>query len=105
MPYSDAYFTVPKPDPREEFLREGSPRVLGNGWVEFVTSKYATLERRTRVLIHRDNISSVDEGYDIERCDEREWCMVHLKNSKNYYVKATYDEMKKLLTSRKGGTE
>lgn len=93
----DAYFTPPNPDPREEFLRRGSPRALGNGWVEFVKSDYATLQKRTRVLIHCNDISSVDEGYDIERCDEREWCAVHLKDGNHYYVKATYDEMKKLL--------
>lgn len=56
-------------------------------------------------MIHCDDISSVDEGYDIKRCDEREWCTVNLKNGNHYYVKATYDEMKKLLTSRGGKTK
>ena len=104
-PYEDAYFLPPKPAklvPREEFLQKGIPRALGNGWVEFVRSDYATLERRARSLVHCDDISSVDEGYDIERYNERGWCTVHLKNSNKYYVKATYDEMKELLTSRKG---
>lgn len=100
----DTYFATSKLDPRKEFLRKGSPRVLGNGWVEFVMCKYS-LEKRTRVLIHCNDIVSVDEGYDIKRCDEREWCVVHLKNGNHYYVKATYDEMKKLLTRRKGKTK
>ncbi len=97
MPYSDAYFLPPKPDPRKEFLQKGSPRAIDNGWVEFVVSDYATLERRTRVLIHCEDISSVDEGYDIERRNVYDWCTVHLKNGNHYHVKATYDEMKKLL--------
>ena len=107
-PYEDAYFLPPKPakpDPRKEFREKGSPRARGNGWVEFVKSDYATLVKRTRALIHCDDISSVDEGYDIQRWDEREWCVVHLKNGNHYFVKATYDEMKKLLTSRKGKTK
>ena len=103
-PY-DTYFTPPNPDPRKEFLRRGSPRALGNGWVEFVISEYATREKRTRCLIHCEDISSVDEGYDIETRDDREWCLVHLKNGHHYYVKATYDEMKKLLTSREGAAK
>lgn len=103
-PY-DTYFTPPNPDPREEFLRRGSPRVLGKGWVEFVKSYDAAREKRARVLIHCDDISSVDEGYDIERREEHDWCAVHLKDGNHYYVKATYDEMKKLLTSRKGKTK
>lgn len=99
-PYSTAFFLPPKPaqpDPRKEFLRKGSPRAIGNGWYEFVISDYATLEKRTRCLIHCEDISSVDEGYDIERRNEYDWCEVHLKNGQHYYVKATYDELKNLL--------
>lgn len=100
MGFSDGYFLPPKPDPRKEALKSGSPRKLGNGWVEFVTSRYATRERRTRVLIDLKDLSSVDEDYEPEKWNGRDWCEIHLKNGKSYTVKATYDEMRGLLTKK-----
>ena len=100
MGYTDSYFLPPKPDPRKEILEKGRPRELGNGWVEFVTSRYATRERRTRVLIDLKDLSSVDEDYEPEKWNGRAWCEIHLKNGKTYTVKATYDEMMGLLTKR-----
>ena len=100
MGYPDGYFLPPKPDPRKAILEKGSPRELGNGWVEFVTSEYATREHRTRVLIDLKDLSSVDEDYEPEKWNGRAWCEIHLKNGKSYTVKATYDEMMGLLTKR-----
>ena len=46
--------------------------MLRNGWVEFVTSGYATREKRTRVLIDLRDLSSVDEDYEPEKWNGRD---------------------------------
>lgn len=90
----------PQPDLRKEFLNKGGPRVLGNGWVEFATSGFATRERRTRVMIDLKDLSSVEESYEQEKWGNGDWQHISLKNGKTYIVKATYDEMMDLIAKK-----
>lgn len=105
--YSELYFSRPKPpplDPRKEFLKNGSPHVLGNGWVEFTTSEYATREKRTRVMVDLRDISSIEESYEPEKWGDDGWQYISLKNGKTYTVKATYDEMMSLVATERKQT-
>lgn len=102
--YSESYLSHLRPpplDPRKEFLKNGSPRVLGNGWVEFTTSEYATREKRTRVMIDLKDLSSIEESYEPEKWENGDWQYIILKNGKTYTVKATYDEMMSLVARKK----
>lgn len=84
--------------------RLDSPPTIIGGMVEFVCSDYATRERRTRVLIDPDDISSVKENYDLDQYQNNHWCNVYIKGTGGHYqVLSDYDSLVKLLVSIKGG--
>ena len=79
------------------------PRIRG-GMLEFVCTDYATRERRTRVLIDPDDISSVKEHYDLDKYQNDRWCKVVIKGSgDSYEVMSSYDTLSDLLVSLKNG--
>ena len=75
-----------------------SPPTVKGKWIEFVTSDYATRERRTRILIDPDDISGIKENYDF---GYRDWCRIFMKNGNDYQVLSSYDDMVELLASLK----
>lgn len=77
------------------------PTVKGEGWLDAITTDYATRERRTRVLLNLDSISDVKESYDVERYGNYRWCKVSLENGNTYEIYATYDELMDILAKRK----
>lgn len=85
----------PKAEPLKQVL-DAKPKSMG-GMIEFVSSKYATRERRARVLVSKEDISSVEESYDPEQFGNWGWCCIVLRNGKEYTVKATYDEVVGIL--------
>lgn len=90
---------TPKPKAKDRDLN-AKPIDKGNGWIEFVTSKYSTRERRTRILVDRNDISNVEENYDLEEWQNRDWCSIQLKSGGKHEVLGTYDEIVKLLTAK-----
>lgn len=82
---------------------EFQPRMKGK-WLECVCTDYATRERRTRVSIDPDDISSVKENYDLDQYQNNRWCKVVIKGSgEHYQVLSDYDSLVKLLASIKEG--
>ena len=93
----DNDFLPPKPKTNGRNLK-AKPVDKGNGWIEFVTTKYATRERRTRILVDKNDIANVEEDYDLDRWENRDWCSIQLKSSgEQHQVLGTYDEIVKLL--------
>ena len=82
---------------------EFQPRMKGK-WLECVCTDYATRERRTRVSIDPDDISSVKEHYDLDKYQNDRWCKVVIKGSgESYEVLSSYDNLVELLASAKKG--
>jgi hypothetical protein len=79
------------------------PTVKGEGWLDAITTDYATRERRTRVLLKLDSISDVKESYDVEQYGNDRWCKVSLENGNSYEIYATYDELMDILSNHKKG--
>jgi hypothetical protein len=106
-PYPDNYFLSrdtdvflrPKPKANEKRNLKAKPIDKGNGWIEFVTTKYATREKRTRILVDKNDIANVEENYDLDEWKNRDWCVIKLKSGGEHQVYANYDELAKLLTA------
>lgn len=82
---------------------EFQPRVKGE-MIEFVCTDYATREKRTRVLIDPDDISSIKEHYDLDQYKNDCWCKVVIKGSgSSYEVLSSYDTLSDLIVSVKSG--
>lgn len=88
---------------REMFLRptkkpiDESPKVIGDKWIQFCCTDFATRERRTKVLLCKDEISEVKQNYDLDQYDNKYWCDIVMCNGKVYDVKATYEEVVEIL--------
>ena len=81
------------------------PRIRG-GMLECVCTDYATRERRTRVSIDPNDISSVKEHYDLDKLQNDRWCKVVIKGSGDAYeVMSSYDYLTDLLASLKGNSK
>ena len=77
------------------------PPSISNGWIMFTTTEYATRERRAHALVKLNDISSVDENYDLDKYGNSYWCKVNLSNGKSYEVLASYDKLCELLINAK----
>ena len=74
-----------------------NPIVKGK-WIEFLTTEYATREKKTHVLIDMNEISNIKEHYEPERFGNNRWCLVFLKNGQEYEVCSTYEGLVEILT-------
>ena len=98
LPRDTDVFLQPKPKANEKRNLKAKPIDKGNGWIEFVTTEYATREKRTRILVDKNDIANIEENYDLDEGQNRDWCSIQLKSSgKSHEVLGTYDEIVKLL--------